>query len=274
MPLSATEFDYVRTLLRHHSAIVLDADKGYWAETSLLPLARKEGCATVNELVARLSRTPENGLHKKAVEAMAVHETSFFRDLHPFEALRREVIPEAMRRRERERQIDIWCAACSSGQEPYSVAILLREHFPILRGWKVRIIASDLSEAVLERARLGVYSQLEVNRGLPAGLLVKYFTRQGLDWRVSEDIRRMVEFRQINLVHPWPVVGPIDVMFLRNVLIYFDVETKKQLLTRARSLFRPGGVLFLGGAETTLQLSTAYERVAFGRQAYYRVIEN
>jgi chemotaxis protein methyltransferase CheR len=273
MPLSSVDFDYVRALVRQRSAIVLDSEKVYRADTCLLPLARQEGLGSVEDLVARLRGTPVNGLHLRVVEAMTINETSFFRDLYPFEALRREVLPEIIRRRASER-LDIWCAACSTGQEPYSVAMLLREHFPAFATWKVRLLASDLSSAVLERARAGRYNQLEVNRGLPAPLLIKYFQRQGVEWQLKDDVRRMVDFCSINLIESWPVVGSVDVVFLRNVLIYFDVETKKRILDRLHALLRPGGVLFLGGAETTLQLCNGFERVSFERQSYYRVREN
>lgn len=274
MPLSTVDFDYIRGLVRQRSAIVLESEKAYRAESCLLPIARQEGLASVSELVARLRAMPVNGLHHKTVEAMTINETSFFRDLYPFEALRREVLPEVMRRRATERRVDVWCAACSTGQEPYSVAMLLREHFPSLADWKVRLVASDLCGPALEKARAGRYTQMEINRGLSASLLVRHFQRQGVDWQIRDDVRRMVEFFSINLIEGWPIASPVDVVFLRNVLIYFDVETKKRILERMRTLLRPGGVLFLGGAETTLQLCDAFERVQFERQAFYRVRQN
>jgi chemotaxis protein methyltransferase CheR len=273
MPLSAADFEYVRTLLKHRAAIVLEPERSYRAEMCLLPLARQEGCATVAELIGKMRGGTPNGLHRRAVEAMTINETSFFRDHYPFEALCKCVLPEVMKRRARERRIGIWCAACSTGQEPYSVAMGIREQLPELASWDVRIQGTDLSAAAVARAKAGKFGQLEVNRGLAAPLLVKWFTRAGLEWQAKEELRRMVEFSQANLIGAWPTAGrQIDVVFLRNVLIYFDVETKRRLLERVRTMVGPGGVLFLGGGESTLQLSNGFERVAFGRYAYYRAL--
>jgi chemotaxis protein methyltransferase CheR len=251
--------------------MVLDEDKLYLAETRLTPLAQREGFRSAADLVARLRADPVNGLHRKVVEAMTVNETFFFRDLHPFEALRRVVLPDLLQRRAAERQLRIWCAACSTGQEPYSVALTLREHFAGLPGWTHRILATDLSAAVLERAARGRYTQMEVNRGLPAPLLVKYFRRQGLDWQLCEDVRDAVEFRQLNLAESWSGLPRMDVVLLRNVLIYFDTATKKQILGRVRQLLRPDGYLFLGGVETPLNLRDDFEPLEFPRGACYRL---
>lgn len=274
MPLDPADFDYLRTLVLQRTAIVLESQKEYRVEACLAPLARKEGCATASELLAKLRTMPVNGLHQQAAEAFAIHETTFYRDVHPFEALRRDIVPALLAKRPGDPRLAIWCAACSTGQEPYSIAMMLREHFPALDSGRVRLVASDLCAATLERARQGRYSQLEVNRGLPASLLVKYFQRAGTDWQLRDEVRRAVEFCSLNLIERWTLSGPFDVVFLRNVLIYFDVETKKVILERVRSLLRPGGVLFLGGAETTLQLSDAFERVPFERLGYYRVRES
>jgi chemotaxis protein methyltransferase CheR len=221
--------------------------------------------------VARLRTAPLNGLQQKVVEAMTTNETSFFRDVQPFEMLKQMVVPELMKRRATERRLNVWCAASSTGQEPYSLAMMLRESFPSLGGWKVRISASDLSTEVLEKARRGRYSQLEVNRGLPAHLLVKYFQRQGVEWQIKDDIRNVIDYRQLNLIEPWPALPPMDVILIRNVLIYFDVETKRQILGKARRLLRPDGYLFLGGAETTLKLDDSFERVEFQRTGCYQL---
>jgi chemotaxis protein methyltransferase CheR len=269
-PIGAAEFDYLRTLLRQRSAMVLDEEKTYLVEARLLPLARREGLTSAGALLARLRATPPNGLHQQVVEAMTINETSFFRDVHPFEALRQVVLPEAIRRRAAERRLSLWSAACSTGQEPYSMALLLRESFPHLAGWDVRILATDLSAAALEKARQGRYNQLEVNRGLPAPLLVRYFRRAGLDWQLAEDVRRAVEFRPLNLAGPWPALPPMDVVFLRNVLIYFDTDTKRRILGKVGHLLAPGGVLFLGGAETTLHLDDGFERLPLERCGGYR----
>jgi chemotaxis protein methyltransferase CheR len=269
--LNQAHFDYFRTLLRQRSGIVLEDEKKYLVETRLSAVAQREGLASVEDLLAKLQAAPRNGLHEQVIDAMTTNETSFFRDGQPFEALRQEVLPELLQRRARARQLSIWCAAASTGQEPYSLCMLLREHFPALASWNVRILATDLSRAALDRAQQGLYSQVEVNRGLTTRLLGKYFDKRGLEWQLSGDVRRMVEFRQLNLLDPWPTSPPVDIVLLRNVLIYFDVETKKQILVRVRRILRPDGFLFLGGAETTHHLDDAFERIPFDRAGCYRL---
>ncbi|HVS36712.1 MAG TPA: protein-glutamate O-methyltransferase CheR [Gemmataceae bacterium] len=269
MSLNAADLQYLCVLVRQRSAIVLDG-KAYLFEARLGSLARREGFSSLDALVTHLRAGAADGLHEKVVESMTINETSFFRDLHPFEHLRTEVLPELMRARAAERRLNIWCAACSTGQEPYSVAMLIREHFPALTGWAVRILAADLSPDSLERARQGRYSQMEINRGLPARLLVKYFQKHGAEWRIKDEVRRMVEFRRANLIDPWPALPPQDVILLRNVLIYFDEATKKAILGKVRRLLRPDGRLFLGAAETTFNLDDGFERVQAGRTACYR----
>jgi chemotaxis protein methyltransferase CheR len=269
--ITTLEFGYIRDLVRERAAIVLDDNKTYLVETRLAALARQENAASVAELVGRLRGKPYTPLHAQVVDALTTNETSWFRDVGPFEALRQQILPELFRRRAAERSVVIWSAACSSGQEPYTVAMILREHFPQLANWRVRIIATDLSEEMLARARDGRYGQLEVNRGLPAPLLVKYFRREGAWWRVNEDIRQMVEFRSMNLAAPWPVMPRVDICLLRNVLIYFDQETKRSVLGKARRVLRDDGWLFLGGAETTLNVDDSHERVQIGRATAYRL---
>jgi chemotaxis protein methyltransferase CheR len=270
--LKSEDFDYICKLMHKHSGILLEKGKEYLAESRLLPLARTEGFASLQDLVARLRAQPFTALHQKVVEALTTNETSFFRDLHPFEALQKVVLPELIARRAAERQLNLWCAAASSGQEPYTIALVLREHFPELTNWTVQFIASDLSAAMLKRARAGRFSQLEVSRGLQAALLMKYFQRQGAEWQLNEDVRRMVDFRQLNLAAPWPALPPMDLIFMRNVLIYFDAETKKAILGQVRRVLRPGGYLFLGAAETTLNLQNVFERVQIGRAGCYRLL--
>lgn len=264
------DFDYVRDLVRAHCALVLEPGKQYLVETRLTPLVRQHNLGSISGLVARLKAQPYNGLHVQVVEAMVTTETSFFRDLHPFEALRKNVIPELMRLRATERRLSFWCAASSSGQEPYSLALLLRDSFPELAGWDVKILASDVSTEMLRRCREGRYSQLEVNRGLPAAMLVKYFVQHGLHWQLAENVRAMVDFREINLSKPWPLLPRMDVVMLRNVMIYFDVPTKKDLLGRVGRLLRPGGYLVLGGAETTFNLDDSYRRVEHLKSGFYQ----
>ena len=269
MPLAAIDFDYIAQLLRQRAAIVLEPGKEYLAESRLQNLARDAGLGSVGELVARM-RTGHLDIGDAVVDAMTTNETSFFRDAHPFNALRDEILPDLMERRRVARTISIWCAACSSGQEPYSIAMLIDEHFPELRSWNVRIVATDISPSMLERTRTGLYSQLEVNRGLPAPKLVTYFSRVGMHWQVSDDLRRMVTAEYLNLADRWPVMAPFDLIFMRNVLIYFDIPTKQDILGKVRRQLRPDGLLLLGGAETTMNLDNNFERVPAGRSTWYR----
>ncbi|HJZ54259.1 MAG TPA: protein-glutamate O-methyltransferase CheR [Gemmataceae bacterium] len=266
------EFDYLCRLVRDRSGIVLEAGKEYLVDARLTPVARKCDLRSVSELVGRLRAGPDDGLAARVVEAMATTETSFFRDLHPFETLRTTVLPELIRRRLNERRLNVWFAACSTGQEPYSFALLVREHLPELTGWRLDLLATDLSAEVLDRARVGRYSQIEVNRGLPAALLVKYFRQHGGTWELSEDVRRMVEFRELNLTRPWPLLPRADLIFLRNVMIYFDTETKKSILGRVARVLRPDGYLLLGGAESTLNLNDSLRRVEHLKGGFHQLV--
>jgi chemotaxis protein methyltransferase CheR len=272
MTVGAADFDYIAQLVWRRSAIVLEPGKEYLVESRLTPLARREGGEKISDLVARLQSSPETDLHAQVVDAMTTNETSWFRDRLPFDALSAHILPELMVKRARERRLTIWSAGCSSGQEPYSIAMILTAAMAMHPGWSLQIIATDLSEECLAKAKRGRYGQLEVNRGLPAQLLVSNFERQGMEWEVKSSIRSMVEFRSLNLARPFDsVVGSPDVIFLRNVLIYFDIETKKQVLKRVRSVLKPDGYLFLGGAETTLNVDEAFEPVQFDRATCYRV---
>lgn len=269
--MTAQDYDYVCRLVRDRSAIVLDAGKEYLVQARLLPLARQLKLESVSDLVARLRSNHDDALKVRVVEAMATTETLFFRDHHPFETLRTTVLPELIRSRTAERRLNFWCAACSTGQEPYSLAMLLREHFPQLSGWQVRILATDLSGEVLGRARAGCFSQIEVNRGMPAPLLVKFFRQDGAKWQLHDDIRNAVEFRELNLIKPWPLLPRMDLILIRNVLIYFDVDIKKMILSRCAGLLRPDGYLLLGGAETTINLDGAFHRVAELKGGFFRL---
>ncbi|QBI21258.1 protein-glutamate O-methyltransferase CheR [Egibacter rhizosphaerae] len=270
MSLAPADFDYVRTLVRDEAAIVVEPGKSYLVESRLAPVARRHGLQTIDRLVQQLRRGSPR-LRDEVVEAMTTNETSFFRDVHPFTSLEERVIPELMQRRAARRQLVFWSAACSSGQEPYSVAMLLREKFPQLASWNVRIVASDISAEMLGRAAAGRFSQLEVNRGLPARYLAKYFQREGAEWQISDEIRRMVEFRAVNLIQPWPRMPPVDVLLLRNVLIYFDHGTKREILARCRQTLQPDGFLFLGAPETTLNVDPAFDRVQHGQTICYQL---
>lgn len=268
--LDANSFNFVSSFIREKSAIVLEPSKAYLVESRLSPIARENGMSSVAELVNALRRPGNRDLSRQVVDAMTTNETSFFRDLHPFEALKSHIIPELMEKRAKERTLNIWSNACSSGQEVFTIAMILRESFPSLAGWRVRLIASDLSSAILRKAQEGLFNQTEVNRGLPMPLLLKYFSKVGLQWQIREDIRKMVEFREVNLVETWPMLPTMDIVFLRNVLIYFSPETKATILNKVQRIMRSDGSLFLGGAETTMNLDTNFIRVPVGKAICYR----
>ncbi len=264
------EFDYLRRLVKDFSAIDIDAGKEYLADLRLSPLLPDQGCESVQELLQQLRGKSFGGVHRKVVDAMTNNETWFFRDLHPFTALGDEIIPELMKKRASDRRLAIWSAACSSGQEPYSIAMLIRDRF-MIPGWSFSIRATDISTPILERAKKGIYTQMEVNRGLPAPALAKHFTKSGSQWELKSEVRDMVSFDLINLSQPWSGIPTADIVFLRNVLIYFEVDVRKRILEQVRRVLRSDGYLFLGGAETTLNLDSNFERVQFGRYACYRM---
>jgi len=259
MGISAEDFRFVADLIRAEAAIVLEAGKEYLVETRLGPVARQLGLGTIAALVAELRTKRNPALLVRVVDAMTTNETSFFRDVQPFEHLKRKVFPELIERRKNEKRLSIWCAAASSGQEPYSMAMLLKENFPELATWRVDFLATDISTQVLSKAREGIYSQLEVNRGLPAPLLVKYFHKQGLEWQVDEKLRSSIQWREFNLAtRLYPPMGPFDLIMLRNVMIYFDVPTKRSILGNMRRVLRTDGYLFLGTAETTINVDDSF----------------
>jgi len=271
MTISTSAFTFVRELVRAESAIVLEPGKEYLVESRLVPLARAAGHPDVDAYVAELSTRRTPSALKQVVEALTTNETSWFRDTDPYTTLRETILPELARNRPR-KQLRVWAAACSSGQEPYSIVMTALDT-PALAGWRVDVTATDLSEEMLERGRRGEYSQLEVNRGLPATTLVRHFERQGLSWRINQSIRDRVEFRHLNLTRPFPPMGQFDVVFLRNVLIYFDLPTKREVLQRVRQVLAPDGHLFLGAAEMTMGVDDAWERVPAGRSSVYRIRE-
>ena len=270
VPIGTAEFDFLRSLVRDRSAIVLEPGKEYLVEGRMLPLMRSEALADPAALVAALRAAPRGELERKAVEAMTTNETSWFRDAHPFAALRTELLPTLIAARAVERRLRFWSTACSSGQEAYSLTLLVAEHFPELHDWDLQVVATDISREMVERTRQGRYGQLEINRGLPAQYLVKYFERQGTQWQVKPELRRLVQVRQMNLIEAWPVLPRFDVILLRNVLIYFDLATKRAILRRVRQLLRPDGVLFLGSAETSTMVDDGWERLVTPGSIAYR----
>ena len=241
---------FVRDLVHRHAAIVLEADKGYLIEARLDALCRTLSIASPGELVARLRAHAGGELRRRVLDAMTINETSFFRDVHLFASMRTTVLPALLAARADARRLTIWSAASSSGQEPYSVAMLLLEHFPQLAHWSVRIVATDLSREMLDRARRGRYTQFEVNRGLPLPMQLKYFHRHGTEFELSSQVRQMVELREVNLAGPLPPLPAIDLVLMRNVLIYFDQSTRQRVLTHVRRVMSPDGWLCLGSGET------------------------
>ncbi len=267
---TTNSFNYISNLVLRKSAIVLEPSKNYLVESRLLPVARSHGWETIDELVDALQKQVASALVDEVVDAMTTNESSFFRDLHPFNALRTDILPDLISRRSKERVLNIWSNACSSGQEVYSIAMLIREHFPELSGWRVRLIATDLSNQILEKAKSGTFTQTEVNRGLPMPMLLKHFKREGIQWKISDEIRKMVEFKTLNLIEPWPTTLPkMDIVFLRNVLIYFSVATKTQILEKVHRVLQNDGILFLGGAETTMNLNVKFERKVIDKATGY-----
>ena len=265
------DFAWVRTFLHERAGLWLDDDKAYLAEFRLEPVARREGFASLSSLIDHLARSPVNGLHSRVIEAMTTNETSFFRDVHPFNTIRGWVLPKLIDLRKDERRLVVWSAACSSGQELYSLAMILRDEFAAaLNGWDVRLIGTDLSAAMISRARAGLYTQLEVNRGLPAVCLLNHFEKRGLDWGLRPEILRQVEFRVLNLLESWTDLPAPDVVLLRNLLIYMTDDVRRALLARVRRFLRPGGVLVLGAAESLLGQDEGYERLDFETCSVYR----
>jgi len=264
------EFSFISEMVRTRSAIVLEPGKEYLVEARLAPLVRELGLESIGALVDRLRQPASGPLAERVTEAMTTNETSFFRDVAPFQALRTSVLPSLIAARAAQRSLRIWCAASSSGQEPYSIAMTIDDAYPELRSWNVEIVATDLSPAMVERGRAGRYKALEVNRGLPAPLLIKYFTKVGVDYQLKPEICSMVQFSELNLIGAWPPFRAFDIVFLRNVLIYFDVETKRTIFGRVKRLLASDGFLFLGAAETTMNIDDGFERLPFERAGCYR----
>jgi len=251
------DYEFLRKFLKERSGLDLSADKQYLVESRLIPLARRVGLAGIAELVQKI-RAGADTLTSEVVEAMTTNETFFFRDKIPFDHLREAILPALVKARASRRALRIWCAASSSGQEPYSIAMCVKE-FAALAGWRVEIVATDLSHAVLEKSKAGIFSQFEVQRGLPIQMLVKYFTQAGELWQLNADIRAMVQHRQLNLLQDFSHLGTFDVIFCRNVLIYFDQDTKAGIFDRLARMLEPDGVLALGAAESMVGISDAFK---------------
>jgi chemotaxis protein methyltransferase CheR len=258
LPVTPPDYEYLRKILKYHSGLDLSADKQYLIESRLLPLSRKAGLSGISELVQKLKGGAAS-VATQVVEAMTTNETFFFRDKVPFEHFRDSIMPQILRARASRKSIRIWCAAGSTGQEPYSLAMCLKEMSAAIAGWRIEILATDLSQEVLEKSRSGIYSQFEVQRGLPIQMLLKYFKQVGELWQINPDIRAMVQYRQLNLLHDFSSLGAFDVIFCRNVLIYFDQDTKIETFNRLARATEPDGFLVLGAAETVVGLTDAFK---------------
>ena len=266
--MTGEDFEFLCKFLKDRSGLVLARDKAYLLESRLLPVARKRDLKSVDELVAAMRARPAGDLARGVIEAMTTNESFFFRDIKPFDQFSKFVLPGLMKARAARRQIRIWSAACSSGQEPYTLAMLLADSQAKLAGWTVDILASDLSTEILEKAQAGLYSQFEVQRGLPIRYLVKYFKQQGERWQIDLAIRGRVRFRMFNLLDDPSSLGGFDAIFCRNVLIYFDQPTKTAVLERMSRILAPDGYLFLGGAETVLGISDKFQAAPGNRGIY------
>jgi chemotaxis protein methyltransferase CheR len=264
-----TPFDYefLRQILKERSGLVLATEKEYLVESRLMPVARRNGCASIGELVQRLKAPAPDALKIEVTEAMMNNESFFFRDRIPFDRLRDTVLPELLKLRASRKRIRIWCAAASTGQEPYSIAMLLAERDD-LADWRIEILATDISNDALDRAKAGLYSQFEVQRGLPIQSLMQHFAQEGEQWRVAKKLRERVEFRQVNLLSDFSRLGIFDVVFCRNVLIYFDRDTKLGVLDRIGKVLAPDGYLILGAAETMVGLGNQFAPVPEKRALY------
>jgi chemotaxis protein methyltransferase CheR len=253
------DYEYLRKLLKERSGLDLSADKHYLVESRLVPLARRVGLPGIPELVQKMKGAGADALTADVVEAMTTNETFFFRDKIPFDHMRETILPALTKARANRRTLRIWSAASSTGQEPYSIAMLLREAGQALAGWRVEIVATDLAQSVLEKSKAGMFSQFEVQRGLPIQMLVKYFTQVGELWQLNADIRGMVQHRQLNLLQDFSHLGMFDVIFCRNVLIYFDQDTKAAIFERLAKQLEPDGMLMLGAAESVVGITDAFK---------------
>lgn len=262
-------YRFLQEYVYRESGIVLDGDKRYLIEARLLPIAQQRKLASLNDLCNLLRATSDAPLQRQVVEAMTTNETFFFRDLAQYDVLRSVILPELIEQHRDTKRLSFWSAACSSGQEAYSLAMMLLQMN--LKDWNIQILGTDLSTQMVERARAGKYMQIEVNRGLPAMQLVKYFTRDGLDWQLNREVRSMARFEPFDLRQGMKTMGPFDIVLCRNVLIYFDVELKKKILNEVRGTLFRGGYLLLGGSETTLNLTDQYARKTAGQAVFYQV---
>lgn len=260
-------YAFLQQFVHRHSGIVLGDDKEYLLEARLIPIVRKAQLKNLNELCSAV-RGGKADLSRLVIDAMTTNETLFFRDATPFKILREKILPDLVEQRKFQKRLSFWSAASSSGQEAYSLAMMLSDYG--LHDWKIEILGTDLSTAMVERAQTGRYMQIEVSRGLPAPMLVKYFTRTGTEWCIKDEIKSRVKFQQFDLRQSMTTLGPFDFVFCRNVLIYFNVQTKKQILEQIEKTLNPGGHLVLGAAETTIDITDVFERRVLDGSTFYK----
>ena len=267
--MNNNDFEFIRKFIKDQAAIILEPGKEYLVESRLTPIAKESGFPSLDGLINEIRLRPTDDLKLKIIDSMTINETLFFRDIHPFEVLKNTILPELISKKS-DRKLNIWCAAASSGQEPYTIAMILKEHSEKLKNWNINFIASDISMKMLAKAKDGVYNQLEVNRGLPTSYLIKYFEKKGADWQIKKEIRDTVNFQKINLMNPWSISG-MDLVFMRNVLIYFNVETKKEIFKRIENTLHADGYFFLGGSETTIGINNEFERIGVNKVPCYKL---
>jgi len=266
--MNVTDFEVIAALLKERSGLALNKEKAYLLESRLNPVARKWNFSGFDELAQAIRTKGDEALLVDVTEAMTTNESFFFRDQKPFDQFNDMVLPHLLEARAAKRSFRIWSAACSSGQEPYTLAMLLQEHADKLAGWRVEIVATDLSNEILDKAKEGLYSQFEVQRGLPITHLVKYFVQVGDRWQIEDSLRKMIRFQQFNLLGDLSALGKFDVVFCRNVLIYFDTPTKTKVLNGIADLLPADGFLYLGGAETVLGTTDRFE-IMQGQRGIY-----
>ncbi len=271
MTLPNEDFAYIQKLLRTQTGFLLAEDKRYLVESRLEPLAQRECLDGITNLIAHLRSHHFGYLHRQALEAMMTHETWFFRDQFSFDALKEVALPDLIQARKLERKLCLWSAACANGQEAYSIAMLLREHFPMLLNWKLTIVASDFSQAALNRAQEGIYGDSELRRGLSVANRNRYFLKKDNGWQVHPNLQKMIEFRRLNLIEAWGNLPDMDIVFLRNVLIYLDPEARRQILEKMQRVMRRDSYLFLGHSETPFPIQGIFDPVHFANTVVYRL---
>jgi chemotaxis protein methyltransferase CheR len=271
--MTNADFEFIAALLKERSGLIITTDKLYLLQTRLVTVLRDHKLAGLSELVGLLRQPGTTAVKDAVIDAMTTNETSFFRDLHPFETLRKSIIPALIERRKEARSLRIWSAACSTGQEPYSIAMILKDHFPILGGWNVEIVGTDISPTVLARAREGIYSTFEIQRGMPIHTLVRHFDQVQDQWRAKSELRRMVTFKQVNLLQDFSSLGVFDIVMCRNVLIYFDQSTKSAILAAIARRIPADGSLVMGGAESMFGISDVFAPVS-GLKGVYGIAKS